>query len=414
MKRYEDKFEKYLSGELNSEERGEIERDIEKFRVLIGYADQTLDEEIYEKEEKEGEKNREASGKEDELSRKISKAVGRKFRNYLIGAVAAAICIVPALLAGLSPLLDWMYYSPDQSVEIVDEEKASVIVVNPFALDMSVYMELFCGDKGFVDLNLWSEGYGRYTIDVRTQIDGEETSHMLELVRNHLYRNDLNWNRSDFPINAFTYKNSGKSLCMGKEAARKTLEKAPELMKIRTAVSFDGLKSMEELVDFMEQYDTHYLYCPVEMEGYRYWGFTPVKRGYDYEMAYDEEEYPCLDLAQYTKREDKEADIYEEDEAKGRLSLAAVYEKHVESMIRYLMEREDFLKIFEGGAPGGKNFLNIYEYREALDYIQEHGVKSYGVVVYAAKEELLKMLEDSSVEGLYMLDGKIDLKLSGD
>ena len=41
MKRYEDKFEKYLSGELNSEERGEIERDIEKFRVLIGYADQT-------------------------------------------------------------------------------------------------------------------------------------------------------------------------------------------------------------------------------------------------------------------------------------------------------------------------------------------------------------------------------------
>ena len=131
-------------------------------------------------------------------------------------------------------------------------------------------------------------------------------------------------------------------------------------------------------------------------------------------MAYDEEEYPCLDLAQYTKREDKEADIYEEDEAKGRLSLAAVYEKHVESMIRYLMEREDFLKIFEGGAPGGKNFLNIYEYREALDYIQEHGVKSYGVVVYAAKEELLKMLEDSSVEGLYMLDGKIDLKLSGD
>ena len=111
MKRYEDKFEKYLSGELNSEERGEIERDIEKFRVLIGYADQTLDEEIYEKEEKEGEKKREASGKEDELSRKISKAVGRKFRNYLIGAVAAAICIVPALLAGLSPLLDWMCYS---------------------------------------------------------------------------------------------------------------------------------------------------------------------------------------------------------------------------------------------------------------------------------------------------------------
>ena len=119
-------------------------------------------------------------------------------------------------------------------------------------------------------------------------------------------------------------------------------------------------------------------------------------------MAYDEEEYPYLDLAQYTIRETRDA--------KGHLALAEVYEKHMESMIRYLMAREDFLKIFEGSAPGGKNFLNVYEYAGALDYIREHGVKSYGVVVYATKEELLKMLEDSSVEGIYMLDGKIDLK----
>lgn len=394
MKKYEERFREYLNGTLDAGESKEIEKDIEKFQVLMGYADQTLDEKLYEKEGEDGAENREGSGKEEEFGRKISKSVSRKFRNYMIGAVAAAICIVPAFLLGLSPLMDWIYYSPEQMVEIVDEENDSVIVVNPFALDMSVYMELFCGDKGFVELCLWPEGYGRYTIDVRTQIDGEDTSHMLELVRNHLYRNDLNWNLPDFPMNAFAYKSNGKSLCMGKEAAMETLEKAPDLMKIRAAVSFDGLKSMEELVEFMEEYDACYLYCPVDVEGYRYWGFAPVKRGYDFKMAYDEEEYPYLDLGQYTQ---------------GSLALAEAYEKHMESMIRYLMGREDFLEIFEGGAPGGKNLFNVYEYEGALNYIREHGVKSYGAVVYASKEELIKMLEDSSVQGIYMLDGKIDL-----
>lgn len=394
---YEEKFEKYLSKELDAEESQSIEEDIEKFQVLLGYMDQALDQELYEKEEEGGGKE-EAAAEETELGRKISKAVGRKFRNYTIAAVAAAVCIVPALLACVSPLLDHICYNPNQPEEILNEKEESVTVVNPFVTDMSVYMELFCGDKGFVDIGLWPEGYGRYTIDVRTQIDGENTSHMLELVRNHLYRSDLNWNRSDFPDNAFTYcRSRGESCSMGTEAAKEKLEKVPELMKIRAAVSFDGLKTMEELADFMERHDTHYLYCPVAVEGYRYWGFAPVKGGYDYELTYDPEEFPYLDLSQYKGTE-------------GRFAPASVYEEHMESMIRYLMEREDFLKIFEGGMPGGKNFLNTYEYVTALDYIREHGVKSYGTVVYAAKEELLGILDDPAVEGVYMLDGKLDLK----
>lgn len=268
---------------------------------------------------------------------------------------------------GLSPLLDWIYYNPNQSKEIIVKENDSVIVTNPFAAAMSVYMELFCGDKGFAELCLWPEGYGRYTIDVQTQIDGENTSHILELVRNHLYQNDLSWNSSDFPANAFTYRSEGPSLCMDKDTARKKLEEAPELMKIRASISFDKLKNMDELAEFMGKHETYYLYCPVDVKGYRYWGFSPEKRGYDLTYGYDSEKYPYLDIS------------------------------------------EGF-KIFDGCAPGGKNFINTYEYVEALDYIREHGVKSYGVVVYAAKQELLEMLEDSSVDGVYMLDGKIDLK----
>ncbi len=190
---------------------------------------------------------------------------------------------------------------------------------------------------------------------------------MYPQVRNHLYQNDLSWNSSDFPTNAFTDRSEGPSLCMDKDTARKKLEEAPELMKIRASISFDKLKNMDELAEFMGKHETYYLYCPMDVKGYRYWGFSPEKRGYDLTYGYDSEKYPYLDIS------------------------------------------EGF-KIFDGCAPGGKNFINTYEYVEALDYIREHGVKSYGVVVYAAKQELLEMLEDSSVDGVYMLDGKIDLK----
>lgn len=393
--RYEDRFKKYLSGNLMAKESAEIEEDIEKFRILMSHLDQAMDQELYEKEDENESAVKDGdSKKEEEFGRKISRAIGRKLRNYMVAAVAAAVCLVPALIAGLSPLLDRIFYNPNQEVEITDKETDSVVVTNPFCVNMDVYMELFCGDKGFAEISLWPEGYGRYTIDVQTQIDGENTSHMLELVRNHLYRRDLNWNCSDFPINAFTYKNGEQSCSLKSAEAKKKLLDIPESMKIRTAVSFDKVKNMEELVEFMERHDTYYLYCPVAAEGYRYWGFSPDKRGYKLTESYDQEKYPYLDISQES-----------ED-----LVLAEVYEKHVESMIRYLLDQEDFLKIFEGSVPGGKNILNTYEYKAVLEYIQEHGVKSYGAVVYATKQELLHMLEDPDVDGVYMLDGKIDLR----
>ena len=41
-------------------------------------------------------------------------------------------------------------------------------------------------------------------------------------------------------------------------------------------------------------------------------------------------------------------------------------------------------------------------------------MKSYGTVVYATKQELLKILGDPAVEGVYMLDGKWNLKYLDD
>lgn len=402
--RYEERFRKYLSGELGKEEAEQIREDLEKMQVLLGHLDDSLDQELYEEEGDEERKDEQGKGarsrdlKRQDLSKEVSKAVSRKFRRYAAVTGAVVIVVVLLLLYGLSPLLDKVCYNPSENIEIVDEETQSAVIYSLFQLTMSVYMELFCGDKGFADVGIRPEGYGRYTIDVQTQINGEITHHPLELVRNHLYRQDLNWNRSDFPDNAFTYRQQGGSCAMKAEDARKKLEDIPEAMMIRAAISFDDTKNLEELIEFMGKYDAYYLYCPlmVDDDGHSggYWGFCPKQAGYVLTDCYDQEKYPYLDVFQYEDYDNAPAEVYE---------------KHVMSMLNYMMDHEKFLGIFDSDVPG-ENVVNKVKYQSALHYIEENGVNSYGTVVYATKQELLKMLEDETVSGVYMLDSSLDLK----
>lgn len=185
---------------------------------------------------------------------------------------------------------------------------------------------------------------------------------------------------------------------MKAEDARKKLEDIPEAMMIRAAISFDDTKNLEELIEFMGKYDAYYLYCPlmVDDDGHSggYWGFCPKQAGYVLTDCYDQEKYPYLDVFQYEDYDNAPAEVYE---------------KHVMSMLNYMMDHEKFLGIFDSDVPG-ENVVNKVKYQSALHYIEENGVNSYGTVVYATKQELLKMLEDETVSGVYMLDSSLDLK----
>lgn len=391
--RYVEKFEKYLNGELSANEAQEVQEDIEKLQVLLGHMDEKLDEELYE-DEKEDRDERQAQI----LSREVSKAVSRKLRRYAAVTGIIVLALAPAVVYGMSPLLDKVCYNPNhvETIKTMNNGEEAEIIYNPFDMIMTVYMELFCGDQGFSDTSVRLEGYGRYAIDVQTQINGEIVHHPLELVRNHLYRQDLAWNSADMPDNAFTYRYSYEDGYCGvdKAEAEERLENVPEALKIRAAVSFKDTKNITEIKEFMEQYNSYYLYFPmVTSEGYNgYWGFSPKFAGMVLEDMYDEEKYPYLDLFQY------DGDDRPEE----------VYEQHVESMIKFMMDNEEFLRIFDSDVPG-ENVADLSKYEYVLRYIQDHGVNCYGTVVYAAKQELLDMLDDPSVDGVYMMDSYLAL-----
>lgn len=365
--RYEERFRKYLDGELNEAEKEAIEEDMERLEVLLAFMDKKLE--------------------------------NKKLRKYAAVTGAIVLILVLVLIYGLSPVFNRIYYNPAKTEEILDETSDSAVVYQPFQLPLAVYMELFCGEKGFSTANVRAEGYGRYTVDVYTQINGETAHHPLELVRNHLYRQDPLWNVSDIPGNAFTHHYKGELFCgiTVKEAEEK-LEKLPEALRVRAALSFAELKDTEELSEFMDKYEARYLYVPIEIHsaGFSgYWGFTPKAAGYDSSDLYSQEEYPYLDLFQYN----------------GEGSYPPeVLTQHVTSMLKFMLAEKNrkFLEIFDSSVPG-ENVADPLKYEEALKYVEENGVNGYGIVVSASKQQLLAMLKDSSVDGIYMLDGTLDL-----
>ena len=87
-----------------------------------------------------------------------------------------------------------------------------------------------------------------------------------------------------------------------------------------------------------------------------------------------------------------------------------VLTQHVTSMLRFMLAEENkkFLEIFDSSVPG-ENVADPLKYEEALKYVEENGVNGYGVVVSASKEQLLAMLKDSSIDGVYMFDSTLDL-----
>lgn len=382
--KYEEKFNKYLQGTLDKEASEEIETDIEKMQVLLEHMDIEPEEALSEEEI--------PGKKESGFSKRVSGAVRRKFRTYVVMAVALATIIVLLIIYGLSPLLNSIYYSP---VKRYKEDGAKITAIKEeFIMGMDSYSELFCGDKGFADVSVQEEGYGKYSIELMMQIAGKTTNYPLQLTRNHLYAPDSSWKFSSLPINGFTRNSeTGLDYCgLAKEEAIEKLAQLPDHLSIQAAISFDDTKNAQEIIDFMEKYEGNYMYVPIVIESIpqEYWGFAPDPVGYDRSDLYDHEKYPYLELNQ------KENGEYPES------ITADMMEQHMKSLIRYVGDHEEFGEIFidtQRGIPFDKS-----RYEAVLMEIEAKGIQGYGAVVFATKESLLKMLEDPSVEGAYMMD----------
>lgn len=72
------------------------------------------------------------------------------------------------------------------------------------------------------------------------------------------------------------------------------------------------------------------------------------------------------------------------------------YGIHFRSRLEYLRNREDYVNMFD------YNYYKTDFYADALKYIDEHGVKTYGVLVLGTAEDFLNSIDDIPYDSLYI------------
>jgi len=76
--------------------------------------------------------------------------------------------------------------------------------------------------------------------------------------------------------------------------------------------------------------------------------------------------------------------------------FAEAFRTHFRSRLAYLRNREEFVEIFD------YNSYKIDFYDDALEYIDEYGVETYGVLVFGTAEEFLEHIDEIPYDTLHI------------
>jgi len=383
--KYSDEFKKYLAGNLDEAKASEFESDVEKVKTITEYLDEQMDSRLYVSETSEPDK--ESKSEQKKTKDLINRSVNRKLLKYNLIVGSFLLAVILFLSFGLSPLLNAMYYNPGKKV-------GTAYPMNQIDLPLSIFTELHFGDQGFYDgSNVVAEGYGKYSVDAYTQFNGINHNYFtiekseLQGVNNHFLF-------SDMPINIFSCFSS--YYCPEKADVIQTLADLPASSRIKAAISFNESIDMTELSAFMTKYDAYFIYIPIQVSDgpefpsfLGYFGFELTGSGTIFTELYDPEKYPYLDLVEYNIE-----NPMEDEQFSFEPYPAQIYEEHFLSMLHYMNDQKTFNQVFN----------NTTDYAAVMKYVEENGIRTYGVVVYASPEQIEKMLNDELYDGFSILD----------
>jgi len=62
--------------------------------------------------------------------------------------------------------------------------------------------------------------------------------------------------------------------------------------------------------------------------------------------------------------------------------------------LKYMIDRNEATKVLESDFSNRK----LEYYKSALDYAEEHGVKTFGVLIYANAEDIIELVENEPIK----------------
>ncbi|NLZ92507.1 MAG: hypothetical protein GX922_00600 [Firmicutes bacterium] len=373
---------RYEKGSITEEEKRIVEEEIEKYEALEEFIASKFETDFMNPTEKDI---------RIEESRKLTKKVNTRLRKVVLTSVTIITLCLLSIFFIISPLVDSFYYNPakisvGKSISDVNFDLAALIELNQpgYALAGQANVDRF----GFASY----DGYF-YRLNLFTQ---EVDEVPIKIKRNKsLSKNFFDIDRPSFITIEAPGFLSSDDIKRQKERVMNHLQQLSPVAYVAAYLTFEDDLSMEELEDLVVQKNhfLNFVWAGIRTapKGERMNNLTGIALHHHSIIFHsgdqpNTEKYPAFNFLEWLTGN--------EGIPPGSSRWAVGTELHYKSLLKYMIDRKDVPEVFANN-PNQREY-----YQKALDYVEENGVKAYGVLVYATAQDLIKLVENSPVKTL--------------
>lgn len=407
---YRELLDLYKRNELELDKKHQVEADIERHEAISDYLYENDDipilSGIYDEQDRVDNENYANT----EQARQFLKMVNQSIRKAFVkmGVITSAIALIILLLIQfvLPEIISIFYYDPGK--EVVD-------TTNQMSLDVAVYTELLVPQYIRYNVLVDDSGYGNYDfcITQNSTYNGLFTDVSGRIERGRIIKYDVNALTRP-AVNAFAhslaYENPSRTLSELEESSQvnmsaggfstENLSRLNDLSDDNKYVAYITLETLMEyqpFITFLKNNSINEAWCAIctnwnpttsTMLSTENIGFQYGQSSFN--VKWDKERYPDLMIDDYELLS-VDPELYTK-QMLANLNNETYMQKHFITMLRYMSDQKQFLKMMD---------TDPNMFTNAADYIEENGLLIYGFSITADKEQLLKLAELDEVFIIY-------------
>ena len=381
--KFKDLMNKYKEGLASDEEMRVIEEELEKYEAIEEYLADNMDMDFDTPLMINEHKNE---------TRKLKKSVNNRLRKIVFAFVGIMTAILISIFFIISPIVDSMYYNPTE-VTLGENQ-------HDINFDLKAIIELkYPGYALSSGVDVDGLGFGEYDISYfRMNFFKQETDSVnSKLKRNEYITNHTSWtNDSSFNFQTvrlpqwFTEEDHKDQ----KERVTDHISQLSPVAYTSSWLTFDRDLTMEEFWQLQLDYpDITFAWAGVRTASVGeniidLLGFSTMETsGIMLMDTPSQEKYPAFDFLEWLVNPvgfDKDAAHIE---PRG-------YELHFKDLLKYSIDRKAAINVLE------QRPLRHEYYEDTLAYVEEHGVKTFGVMAFANAEDLIELLDNDIISTL--------------
>ncbi len=374
--KFKDLIHKYKEGRATEEEIKIVEEELEKYEAIEDYYSEEVDMDFTRLEKSE-------NPTEDSIN--LKKSVNIRLRKAVLKSLAIFTLVILGLFFILSPIIGSFYYNPAKLS--VGENNSDM------EFDLMALTDLnLPGYKLSSNVMTDSLGFGVYDVSFYRRDTYTEENKNISLRIKRGNRSETSENSfTESYINFMTIRNpdiiSPKQINNQRKRVVDHIKKLSPVAYTSSYITFEEDLSMDRLRELEYKYpDIKIAWAGIrtsepEQAAANLTGFSlEFEAGSDNP---DKEKYPAFNFLDWT--------LGKSEQSSTSSIWAEGYELHYKSLLKYLIDRKEAVDTLF------YNNLKTDYYQESLDYVEENGVKTYGVLVYANAEDLMEVIENEAI-----------------